>query len=71
MRCGETFEEAVLAAVNLGDDADTNGAIAGQLAGAVYGLEAIPRRWRERVFKGEEILRMADDLYALATSAGS
>ena len=71
MRSGETFEEVVLAAVNLGDDADTNAAIAGQLAGAVYGLGAIPQRWRERVFKGEEMVRMADDLYALATSAGS
>ena len=39
-----SFEEAVLRAVNLGDDADTVGAVAGQIAGAVYGLRGIPER---------------------------
>lgn len=39
------FEEAVLAAVNLGDDADTVGAVTGGLAGIVYGYGAIPRAW--------------------------
>jgi ADP-ribosylglycohydrolase len=38
----ETFEEAVLKAVNLGDDADTTGAICGQLAGAYWGESGIP-----------------------------
>ncbi len=37
-----TFEEAVLAAVNLGDDADTTGAICGQIAGACWGRSGIP-----------------------------
>ena len=36
------FEEAVLAAVSLGDDADTTGAVCGQLAGARWGLSGIP-----------------------------
>jgi len=40
-----SFEECVVAAVNQGDDADTNGAIAGMLAGARYGRAAIPRHW--------------------------
>jgi ADP-ribosyl-[dinitrogen reductase] hydrolase len=44
-----SFEEAILAAANLGDDADTTAAICGQLAGAHYGAEAIPTRWRERL----------------------
>lgn len=39
------FEEAVVKAVNLGGDADTIGAITGGLAGALYGYEAIPKRW--------------------------
>ena len=39
----DTFEEAVLRAVNLGDDADTTGAICGQLAGAYWGESSIPR----------------------------
>lgn len=42
-RNAESFEEAVLAAVNLGDDADTTGAVCGQLAGAYWGYEGIPK----------------------------
>ena len=41
-----TFEEAVLRAVNLGDDADTTGAICGQLAGAFWGESGIPESLR-------------------------
>jgi hypothetical protein len=41
------FREAVLRAVNLGDDADTTGAICGQLAGAYWGESGIPAEWRE------------------------
>jgi ADP-ribosyl-[dinitrogen reductase] hydrolase len=40
-----TYAEGLLKAVNLGGDADTVGAIYGQLAGAYYGLEAIPSEW--------------------------
>lgn len=43
----ESFEEAVLAAVNLGDDADTTGAVCGQFAGAYWGESGIPQRWRD------------------------
>ena len=39
----DSFEEAVVQVVNLGNDADTAGAVAGALAGAAYGLQAIPR----------------------------
>jgi ADP-ribosyl-[dinitrogen reductase] hydrolase len=45
-----SFEEAVLKAVNLGGDADTIGAITGQLAGAYYGDSAIPARWRQELW---------------------
>ena len=41
------FREGALQAVNLGDDADTTGAVYGQLAGAYYGVEGIPSGWRE------------------------
>jgi ADP-ribosyl-[dinitrogen reductase] hydrolase len=41
------FREAVLRAVNLGDDADTTGAVCGQLAGAYWGESGIPREWRD------------------------
>ncbi|MEJ2211781.1 MAG: ADP-ribosylglycohydrolase family protein, partial [Anaerolineae bacterium] len=43
----DTFEEAVVQVVNLGNDADTAGTVAGALAGAAYGLDAIPQRWRQ------------------------
>ena len=65
LRSTSTFEAGVLAAVNLGDDADTTAAIYGQLAGAIYGLEGIPSHWRERVLLGDEILAFADALQAL------
>ncbi|MCL1829322.1 MAG: ADP-ribosylglycohydrolase family protein [Oscillospiraceae bacterium] len=41
------FEDALIRAVNLGGDADTIGAIAGGLAGALYGAEAVPQRWTD------------------------
>ncbi len=43
----EDFEQAVLRSVNLGDDADTTGAVCGQLAGAFWGESGIPSQWRE------------------------
>ena len=60
----DSFESAVLAAANLGDDADTTAAIVGQVAGAHYGAEAIPARWRERLVMREEIELLADALLA-------
>ncbi len=45
-----SYEEGVLLAVNLGDDADSTGAVFGQLAGAYYGLPAIPERWLEALW---------------------
>ncbi|MBF0310751.1 MAG: ADP-ribosyl-[dinitrogen reductase] hydrolase [Magnetococcales bacterium] len=41
----DSFEEALITVVNRGGDADTTGAIAGMLAGALYGVKAIPARW--------------------------
>ncbi len=56
------FRAAVLAAANLGDDADTTAAITGQLAGAYYGESTIPATWRERLAMRDTIERMADGL---------
>jgi ADP-ribosylglycohydrolase len=50
-----SFEEAVLNAVNLGDDADTVGAVAGQIAGARYGLSAIPEKLKQGIAETEKI----------------
>ncbi len=52
----DSFKEAVVQVVNLGDDADTAGAVVGALAGAAYGLAAIPAAWRAAVH-GEWPLR--------------
>ncbi len=41
----DTFEEALIEVINLGGDSDTTGAILGALAGAHYGVGAIPERW--------------------------
>lgn len=57
-----TFAEGCLLAVNLGDDADTTGAVYGQLAGAYYGVEGIPRAWRERIARRELIEEYAENL---------
>jgi ADP-ribosylglycohydrolase len=51
----ENFRKAVLAAVNLGDDADTTAAVCGQLAGAYWGFEAIPEEWRINLAKNDLI----------------
>ncbi|NEX22604.1 ADP-ribosylglycohydrolase family protein [Thiorhodococcus mannitoliphagus] len=60
------FEVGALKAVNLGEDADTTGAIYGQLAGAYYGLAAIPESWRDLVVRADEIIEVADHLADLA-----
>lgn len=56
------FETAVLRAANLGEDADTTAAVTGQLAGALYGFEGIPARWRSRLARGEHIEKIARSL---------
>jgi len=45
----DSFESCVVETVNCGEDADTNGAIVGMLAGALYGVEAIPQRWLDKL----------------------
>ncbi|WP_460135923.1 ADP-ribosylglycohydrolase family protein [Pseudomonas sp. S1_E04] len=57
-----SFAEAVLCAANLGDDADTTAAIVGQLAGAHYGVQAIPTDWIKKLWWQDEIREMADAL---------
>lgn len=60
-----SFEGAVLAAANLGDDADTTAAIVGQLAGAFYGAQGIPAHWLEGLHMAGEIDRLAQALLEL------
>lgn len=62
------FETGALLAVNLGDDADTTGAVYGQIAGAYYGVEGIPERWRGELAMRDVIEGMAEGLYRKAAS---
>ncbi len=64
----DSFEEAVVRAVNLGDDADTTGAIVGQVAGAFYGAESIPPRWLAPLALRAEIESLADRLRVAAAA---
>lgn len=58
----ESFRDGCLRVVNLGEDADTTGAVFGQLAGACYGEAGLPAAWRERVHLHDRIAQIADDL---------
>jgi len=58
----ETYEEAILQAANLGDDADTTAAICGQVAGAFHGAGNIPARWRRRLVNRDGIQVMGENL---------
>lgn len=57
-----SFEEALILAVNLGDDADTVGAVTGQLAGAIWGASGIPSRWIEPLAWKDRLLDAASGL---------
>ena len=63
------FRSAVLLAANLGDDADTTAAIAGQLAGAVYGLSGIPDDWLEALAWRQRLEQTAQELFELGQPA--
>ena len=66
-----TSATGALLAANLGDDADTTAAIYGQLAGAYYGADGIPAKWRERLTAAAEITSLADSLHEHAREAQS
>jgi ADP-ribosyl-[dinitrogen reductase] hydrolase len=66
----DTFEEGCVMTVNLGDDADTTGAVYGQLAGAFYGETGIPTRWLSKLAHKEKIIEIADDIYRLSRTVG-
>jgi len=65
---GADFEQAVITAVNQGDDADTTGALVGMLAGAECGAAALPARWLQRLQPDtvRAITQQTRDLLALA-----
>ena len=58
----DAFEPAVVFAVNLGGDADTNAAVTGALAGARFGADTIPQRWVEPLLRKEVVTGLANRL---------
>jgi ADP-ribosylglycohydrolase len=66
-----SFEQGCLLAVNLGNDADTTGAVYGQLAGAFYGEQGIPESWRSKLAYRDLIESFGDRLFSLAQSTRS
>ena len=56
----KSYKECLLTAVNLGDDTDTVAAVAGGLAGALYGYDAIPKNWLNALIKREYIENMCE-----------
>ncbi|KZC01274.1 ADP-ribosylglycohydrolase family protein [Methylobacterium radiotolerans] len=63
-----TFRDAVLLAVNLGDDADTVGAITGQLAGATYGVSSVPEEWFAQLAWNARLATTAERLFEASIS---
>lgn len=61
----ESFEEAVIYAVNRGHDADTTGAVTGMLAGRIHGYSSIPKRWLDKLHQHDHIVNVAKMLYHL------
>jgi len=59
----DSFEDAMIAAVNHGGDSDSTGAVTGNILGAAIGYEAIPQFYKDDLEMHELILHMADDLY--------
>jgi ADP-ribosylglycohydrolase len=64
-----SWKQAVLQVVNQGGDADVVAAVCGQLAGAIYGIEAIPLAWRAALVQRETIEETADALLTEALIA--
>lgn len=58
-----TFEEGLIAAVNLGGDSDSIGAVFGQIAGSFYGFDAIPERWVKGVKDWGVVDKLIEDFY--------
>jgi ADP-ribosylglycohydrolase len=62
----QSYREGCLLAVNLGDDADTTGAVYGQLAGAYYGEQGIPAFWRAQLAYTDLLGNLSNQLFELA-----
>jgi len=67
----KSFEECLVQTVNMGGDADTIGACAGAVAGAYWGIGAIPARWTRPIQERSNLRALACDLHAIATGGAA
>lgn len=67
----ESYEEAVLKAVNLGGDTDTTGCVTGALAGMYYGESAIPLIWLVKLAREKDIIKLSDDFMKVVRNRDS
>lgn len=67
----DTFRDGCLLAVNLGDDADTTGAIYGQIAGAYYGASSVPAPWAEKLARKSLLMEMTEKLMQAGGGGGA
>ncbi len=63
-----SFRDAVLKAVNLGEDTDTTAAVTGGLAGLYYGLKDIPENWINTIARKDDIISLANEFYTALNS---
>jgi len=64
-----SFQDGMLAAVNLGGDSDTIGAVYGQIAGSFYGYDAIPEKWLSKIKDRKKINHLIESLNQLKMQA--
>ena len=56
---GNSYEETIIGAINLGQDTDTIGGIAGSMAGIIYGIDSIPKRWLDKLIRRDYLIDLA------------
>lgn len=55
------YKDTIIEAINLGDDTDTVSAIAGSMAGIIYGIDSIPKNWLDTLLKREYLIELAEN----------
>ena len=64
----ENYKDAVITAVNLGNDTDTIGAITGSLAGILYGYDNIPNEWSNKLVRRDYLEKLCNDFEITLTN---
>jgi ADP-ribosylglycohydrolase len=57
----KSYKETIIATTNIGNDTDTIGAVAGSIAGIIYGYEAIPKEWLDKLMRKDYLIELALD----------